>query len=138
MFSENLKKTMDEKKYTLTKLSTVTGIGKSSISQYLSGKNVPSTERIKLIANVLGVPADELDDARIDPDKIIKEQGNYNMKVKDVAKILGIGPGIVYASLKDGTCPFGWAVKKSSKWTPVIPSVMFTKITGIEVESKKK
>lgn len=37
-FSERLKKAMDEQKVTQSDLASKTGLGKSSISQYLSGK----------------------------------------------------------------------------------------------------
>ena len=38
MFGENLKKIMSEKGLSVTKVSQLSGVGKSSISQYLSGK----------------------------------------------------------------------------------------------------
>ena len=44
-FGERLKKTMQEIGITQSQLVGMTGIGKSSISQYLSGKNVPTKER---------------------------------------------------------------------------------------------
>lgn len=54
-FANKLKNLMDELNLTQTKLSNLTGIGKSSISQYLSGKNEPSKSRKKEIARALGV-----------------------------------------------------------------------------------
>ena len=46
---------MKELDLTQSKLSDLTGIGKSSISQYLSGKNEPSKDRKQEIARALGV-----------------------------------------------------------------------------------
>ena len=44
-FSEKLKKAMQDLNISQKQLVGITGIGKSSISQYLSGKNIPSEER---------------------------------------------------------------------------------------------
>ena len=57
-FSEKLKNLMSELGLSQSKLSDLTGIGKSSISQYLSGKNEPSKDRKKEIARTLGVQDD--------------------------------------------------------------------------------
>ena len=57
-FSEKLKNLMTELGLSQSKLSSLTGIGKSSISQYLSGKNEPSKGRKKEIARALGVQDD--------------------------------------------------------------------------------
>lgn len=54
-FADKLKNLMTELGLSQSKLSELTGIGKSSISQYLSGKNEPSKERKKEIARALGV-----------------------------------------------------------------------------------
>lgn len=58
MFSEKLKKAMEDLNITQKQLVGMTGINKSSISQYLSGKNVPAIERQKTIATALGLPTD--------------------------------------------------------------------------------
>lgn len=57
-FAKKLKNLMDELNITQSKLSKLTGIGKSSISQYLSGKNEPSKARKFEIARALGVEED--------------------------------------------------------------------------------
>lgn len=53
-FADKLKNLMKELDLTQSKLSDLTGIGKSSISQYLSGKNEPSKDRKQEIARALG------------------------------------------------------------------------------------
>ena len=55
MFNEKLKQAMQEKEMNLTALSAATGIGKSSISQYLSGKNEPPDKKKVVIAEALGL-----------------------------------------------------------------------------------
>ena len=54
-FASKLKGLMEELDLTQAKVSDLTGIGRSSISQYVSGKNEPSKERRKEIARSLGV-----------------------------------------------------------------------------------
>ena len=133
MFSENLKLAMVAKGYNITELSRKAGIGKPSISQYLSGKNKPSKARINVLADALGIDSNELDSERIDPGKIKQEQGVFNLRVKDAAKLMGVSVDYVTDGLRDGVLPFGWAVKTSSKWTYYISSVKFTEYTGIKI-----
>ena len=54
-FAEKLKNLMNELDLTQSKLSDLTGIGKSSISQYLSGKNEQSGYKLRFIAGKLGI-----------------------------------------------------------------------------------
>lgn len=133
MFSENLRLAMVAKGYTIAELSRKTGIGKPSLSQYLSGKNKPSRARLGVLAEALEVNVSDLDAARFDPGKIREEQGVFNLRVKDAAKLMGVSVDYVSDGLRDGVLPFGWAVKTSSKWTYYISSVKFTEYTGIEI-----
>lgn len=137
MFSENLKLAMVAKGYNITELSRRAGIGKPSISQYLSGKNKPSKARINVLADALGIDSNELDSERIDPGKIKQEQGVFNLRVKDAAKLMGVSVDYVTDGLRDGVLPFGWAVKTSSKWTYYISSVKFTEYTGIKITGQE-
>ena len=57
-FAEKLRSLKKELDLTQSKLSALTGIRKSSISQYLSGKNEPADARKKEIARALGVQED--------------------------------------------------------------------------------
>lgn len=133
MFSDNLRKAMVAKGYNIAELSRRTGIGKPSISQYLSGKNKPSEKRIRELAEALEVDSMELDTGKIDPSKIKTEQGVYNLPVKTAAELMGVSLDFVYNGLRDGVLPFGWAVKNSSIWTYYISSAKFTEYTGIQV-----
>ena len=54
-FKGKLEKAMQDLGINQKQLSGMTGIGKSSISQYLSGRNVPSEDRQKKIAMSLGL-----------------------------------------------------------------------------------
>ena len=55
MFADNMRKQMAAHGITQSELSKITGIGRSSISQYLSGKNEPTAERKIVIAEALSL-----------------------------------------------------------------------------------
>lgn len=57
-FAERLKEVMKEQNLSQSDLSHLTGIGRSSISQYLSGRNIPTLQRQENIAIALNLPAD--------------------------------------------------------------------------------
>lgn len=137
MVGKNLKRIMQEKGYSVTRLAQESGIGKSSISQYLSGKNTPSDERVVIIANVLDCTVEEL--STILPDQevpkyvIPMEEGAFNVPVEVVAKLMHKKNSFVYEGLRQGIFPWGYAVKTSSQWSYYISSKKFTEHTGIPV-----
>lgn len=138
MFGANLKRIMSEKNFTVTKLSQVSGVGKSSISQYLSGKNVPSADRIHVLADSLGCTIEELAAIPVG-EKVIRKtpSGNssevFNVPVEMAAKLMHKKNNFVYEGLQQGVFPWGYAVKTSSQWSYFISSVKFTEHTGIPV-----
>ena len=128
-FSEKLKTLMQQQGLTQTQVKKLTGIGASSISQYVSGKNEPSNARKKEIAVALGVQENYFDtflpEAKI-------QSGAVNLPVKTAAKLMGKSADWVMQGLRDGVFPWGYAVKMS-KWSYFISSVKFTEYTGIPV-----
>lgn len=129
-FSEKLKNLMSELGLSQSKLSDLTGIGKSSISQYLSGKNEPSKERKKEIARTLGVQDDYFE--QFEPAATVQHDGVVNVPVLLVAKLMGKSKEWVIQGLRDGVFQWGYAVKLTN-WSYFISSVKFTEYTGIEV-----
>ncbi|BCJ92844.1 hypothetical protein acsn021_04130 [Anaerocolumna cellulosilytica] len=136
MFKEELKQIMVDLKLSQTKLSELTGIGKSSISQYLSGKNVPTESRQREIAESLGLNAnyflEESDN---------QEQVNYTpikkLQPEQAGKLMGISKDTVRKGLQDGIFPWGYAVKTSPKrWTYFINAQKFDEIERINIETK--
>lgn len=123
-FAEQLKQVMRDKSITLTDLSRLTGIGKSSISQYLSGKNEPTKKRKELIEQALGCSF-----RRCEPTKL---------SVDTVARLMGKSKVFVYQGLRDGVFPWGYGVKVGTNWSYYISPVMFAKHTGIEVKEDTK
>ena len=125
MFSENLKTLMEQKGISQAELSKMTKIGKSSISQYLSGKNTPSPKNIILIADTLECPTDFLTLAtrKVTP---IDANSRKNITVKEAAKCLGKSEKFLSAALQQGIAPFGFAVKGTgNKWSYHISPVKF-------------
>jgi hypothetical protein len=55
------------------------------------------------------------------------------LKVKDVARLMGVTENFVRKGLRDGLLPFGYAVKTSSEYTYYISPVKFEECTGIKV-----
>lgn len=129
-FESKLKKLMNELGVSQTRLSELTGIGKSSISQYLSGKNEPSKERKKEIAVALGVQEDYFN--QFEATAIVQHGSAINVPVADAAKLMGKSKEWVMQGLRDGRFPWGYAVKLT-KWSYFISSVKFTEYTGIEI-----
>lgn len=129
-FADKLKTLMKELDLTQSELSDLTGISKSSISQYLSGKNEPSDARKKNIALALGVQEDYF--KQFEPAAMISKDACVNVPVPLIAKLMGKSKEWVMQGLRDGVFPWGYAVKLA-KWSYFISSVKFTEFTGIEV-----
>lgn len=132
-FAEKLKKLMDELGLSQSKLSDLTGIGKSSISQYLSGKNEPSKDRKKEIARKLGVQEDYFD--TFEAAATVQYDGAINLPVPLVAKLMGKSKEWIRQGLRDGVFPWGYAVKLKN-WSYFISSTKFTEYTGIQIPEK--
>lgn len=130
MFSEKLKQAMQEKDMNLTALSAATGIGKSSISQYLSGKNEPTDKRKEVIAAALGVEVDYFKKAAIQ-ETITCETPNLPVMV--AARLMNKSKEFIYQGLRDGVFPWGYAVKMGKNWSYYISPVAFAKHTGLQI-----
>lgn len=129
-FSEQLRQLMSELKLSQADISKLTGIGKSSISQYISGKNEPTKKRQRDIAQALGVADDYFSQpfttAEISSGTVV------NLPLCVAATLMGKSKAWVAQGLQDGVFPWGYAVKLKT-WSYFISSVKFTEFTGIEV-----
>ncbi len=114
-FSERLKQAMVERNMTQAELSALTGIGKSSISQYVSGKNEPKEIALNKIADVLDCSVAFLNGTTNCPDMTADPNGLKNVPVDMAAKLLGKSRQFVRVSLQRGIAPFGFAVKLSGE-----------------------
>lgn len=131
MFNKLLKQAMKDKGLSATALSAATGIGKSSISQYLNGKNEPTDKRKTIIAAALDLPADYFQKEEVK--ETINETG-ANLPVAVAARLMGKTREFIYQGLRDGVFPWGYAVKMGVKWSYYISPVAFAKYTGLPVE----
>lgn len=129
-FAKKLETLMNELDLTQSKLSDLTGIGRSSISQYLSGKNEPSKLRKVEIARALGVQEDYFE--MFEPVVKVQHNGVVNVLVTLAAKLMKKSKEWVMQGLRDGVFPWGYAVKLTN-WSYFISSVKFTEYTGIEI-----
>ena len=129
-FADKLNRLMRELGLKQSNLSDLTGIGKSSISQYVSGKNEPTRERKQEIARALGVQEDYFDS--LITTAMVQHDGAVNLPVPTAAKLMRKSKEWVMQGLRDGVFPWGYAVKLTN-WSYFISSVKFTEYTGIEV-----
>lgn len=105
-FAKQLKQVMFEKGMSQAELAARIGKGKSSVSQYLSGKNIPREDVKKKIEEVL------------DCDFNLVEIGDEVKKISvaECARIIGKSEQFVRVALQTGVAPFGMAVKSKSRY----------------------
>lgn len=126
-FSTLLKEVMNKKSVSQAQLSELTGIGKSSISQYLSGKNEPKIDTVEKIANVLNVSAAYLIGAS---DEEQTKEKVMNIRVSEAAKLMGKSEQFIRIGLQRNILPFGFAIQMSTKWTYHISPKLLEEYVG--------
>lgn len=111
-FAKQLKKAMADAEMNQAELAAAIGKGKSSVSQYVSGKNIPKDDVQEKIAEVLGCTVEFL---KSDP--VVEDDGSEirgNVPVRECARRLNKSEQFVRQALQSGTAPFGFAVKNKS------------------------
>ena len=134
-FSEQLKKAMQDLNISQKQLVCMTGIGKSSISMYLNGKNEPKEERKCDIAVSLGLDKNYFSSKteEVSPIKVSGE-GIKKLLVEDAARILGMNHMTVRKGLQQGVFPWGYAIKTSeNRWVYFINAKSFAEIEHVKV-----
>lgn len=129
-FSTRLRKAMADKSISQAELSILTEIGKSSISQYMSGKNEPRETALSKIADAINCSIAFLK-GEIEYDTPLIPTGLRNLSVKQAAELLDKSPQFVRVSLQQGVAPYGFAVKTSSKWTYHISAKKLQEYIGV-------
>lgn len=129
VFSIRLDEAMKVKNVSQSQLSALTGIGKPSISQYLSGKNEPNNDRKKKIAEALGINEGFLMGLDVEMDGAAKM--NQKITTVEAAKLMGVSKEFIRAGLQTGKLPFGTAVKMSNRWTYWINPKKFNEYLGM-------
>lgn len=131
-FKDKLNDVLCSAGITQSQLSGLTGIGRSSISQYCSGKNIPTEQRQREIALVLGLEENYFQQEDV---AAIKQSGKVaRLTPEEVADLLGMSKSTIRAGLRDGVFPWGYAIHGSGgKWVYFINAKRFAEIEGITV-----
>ena len=132
-FAERLRAAMKQAGMNQTALSEKTGASKAAISQYLSGKNIPTMDRIQALAHATGVSAEDLlaYDAPAGRDQPIPAK---KITTYDAARCLGKSCQFVRIGLQRGILPFGDAVPGvGGSWNYYINPARFKEYVGAEL-----
>ena len=114
-FAKRLNQAMVEREVSQKDLASAIGKGKSSVSQYLSGRSVPRPDVQAKIAAFLDCTGDWLNSEV--PASDSTDRGLKNISIAQCAKLLGKSEQFVRKGLQDGTAPFGYAVMGKSKYS---------------------
>lgn len=139
-FSEKLKEAMQELKLNQRQVCGLTGCSKGSISQYLSGKNIPTEQKQSDIAVSLGLAPDYFsgkDEALIVTSHLTNKNFNVIPRIhpEDAAKLMRLDKQTVRDGLEQGEFEWGYAIKRrsSSKNTYFINANVFSAKEMIDV-----
>lgn len=135
-FAEKLKKAMQELGLNQRQVVTLTGKSKGSVSQYLSGKQIPSPDAQSAMAVSLGLDADYFtkDDERlvILPASEVRDGKIPRLLPEVAATYLGMDKATVRKGLQRGVFPWGYAVQTSEhRWAYFINARRFAEVEGI-------
>lgn len=135
-FAEKLKKAMQELGLNQRQVVTLTGKSKGSVSQYLSGKQIPSPDAQSAMAVSLGLDADYFtkDDERlvILPASEVRDGKIPRLLPEVAATYLGMDKATVRKGLQQGVFPWGYAVHTSdNRWSYFINAKRFAEVEGI-------
>ncbi len=138
-FNEKLKEAMRELNLNQRQVCGLTGCCKSSISQYLSGKNIPTEEKQSVIAVALGLSPDyfakENEAVIVMPKESLAEGKIRRLLPEDAAVLLGMDKGTVRKGLQQGVFPWGYGIKTSeNRWAYFINAKRFAEIEGVMTE----
>ena len=127
-FAEDLKRAMIKQGFNQVELAKAIGKSKSSVSQYLSNKNLPNEDTLKVLEEVLDCSFNL--EENTDTDKPLK------ISVGLCSKMLGKSEPFVRTALREGNTPFGFATKTSDKWDYHISPYLLKKYVGEETYYK--
>lgn len=139
-FGEKLKTTMQQLGLKQSQVVGMTGCSKGSISQYLSGKNTPSTDKQRDIAVSLGLAPDYFEHETV-PTVITPATPKRSndgcirqLPVEVAAKLLKMNHNTVRKGLQQGVFPWGYAIHTSEhRWVYFINAQRFADIEGVAV-----
>lgn len=136
MFGEKLKQAMQDLHLNQVQVCGLTGKSKGSISQYLSGKQVPSEDVQRSIAVALGLASDYFakpeKGTTMLPKTELRNKVIERLDVCEAAKLLQMNHNTIREGLKQGVFPWGYAIHTSdNRWTYFINAKRFAEIEGL-------
>ena len=137
MFNAKLKQAMQELKLNQVQLCGLPGKSKGSISQYLSGKQIPPDSVQSDIAVALGLTPDYFSkfDKKVEalPHAEVRNKIIQRLDVQDAARMMGINQKTVRQGLQQGVFPWGYGIHTSeNRWVYFINAKRFAEIERIE------
>lgn len=138
-FCEKLKKAIDELGLNRSQVCDLTGKSKGSVSQYLSGKQIPSEEVQSEIATALGLESDYFSNpkqkAEVQPAFDLKDGVIPRLHVKTVAKLMRVKESTIRDGLIQKKYDWGYAVQTSeNRYSYFINAIKFQEIERVKVE----
>lgn len=106
-FASRLRMAMIGANLNQAELAERSGASKAAISQYLSGRNIPTTERMKVLADATDVSVEYLMGFEKGGGQPVPAILRKKISVADAAKCLGISQQLVRNGLHDGKLPIG-------------------------------
>lgn len=138
-FGEMLRDILKAKNISQTEFSNLSGIGTSSISQYISGKNVPSDERIKDITEALKLPEDYFKGRTPRTRKPYGKGNIRRLSLNETAHLMGISNVALANGIKAGTFPWAYAMQgKGTRYIYFINAEKFSEIEGIPLPMERQ
>lgn len=138
-FNEKLKTAMQELHLNQRQVCGMTGKSKGSVSQYLSGKQIPSEDVQRDIAVSLGL--DQYYFTKDNSQTVVlltKEVRNGvipRLDVEKAAKLLQMNHNTVRKGLQQGVFPWGYAIHTSdNRWVYFINAKRFAEIEMVEFD----
>lgn len=131
-FAKRLKYAMDQAGLKQASLAEKSGAPRSAISQYLSGRNIPGSERMRALAEATRVSlgfltGEEKPPAGAEPSPVKK------ISTAAAARCLGKSNQFVRVGLQRGRLPFGNAVPGvGDKYNYYISPIRFRDYVGVE------
>lgn len=130
-FAARLQYSMEQAGLNQTALAEKTGASKAAISQYLSGKNLPSLARMQVLAEAIGTSLEYLKGYRTPPEP--PRAPEKKITVTEAARCMGKSFQFVRNGLQQGILPFGNAVPGTGKhWNYYISPARFRDYVGAE------
>ena len=116
-FSEKLKQAMQELHLNQRQVCGMTGKSKGSVSQYLSGKQIPSDDVQSAIAVALGLESDYFsksdEQVVVLPTAELRNGVIPRLDVEKAAKLLQMNHNTVRKGLQQGVFPWGYGIHTS-------------------------